>query len=371
MDGRAVIAVVAAAAVAVAGCAGSAGERSTAPRAPGPSPSASASATAAGAPDAEARTRRVVRHGRLVAYAVNDRGALLTVWQSCESWDDESTCRTAWQVQDRGGNRAGLVHGRPAAAAAVGASFVLTSWNHGGVVLSGSGRSRLLQEVAAGSVSAGDTLTRLGKDLVVVDPVAATYWPLPVVDGADGWVAGTLSADGTVWALPSLRAPPAAVRISWLEPGASPTWRHHTFSTSFADGPAPGPFAVAGDHVVALSMHDGVDVATFGRFAVSTDRGRSWSDLRPSDLPFDNVDALAATSGGTLYVASMDDTGEDRVLRSTDATWKHFAEVPDARGAYGLVAAGQRVVARRGTPHRPQLIALDDEGHVVPMAVAR
>jgi hypothetical protein len=184
-------------------------------------------------------------------------------------------------------------------------------------------------------------------------------------------VDGTLAADGTVWALPSFRVPPVDVRICWLRPGATSAWQHHTFSTSFAAGPATGPFAVAGDRAVALSMHDGVDVATFGRYAVTTDGGTSWSDLRPSDLPFDNVEALAATSGGTLYVASMDSTGQDRVFRSTDATWRHFAEVSDARGASDLVAAGRRVVARRGTPSRPELLALDGAGHAVPVPVAR
>jgi hypothetical protein len=327
---------------------------------PGPEP----------ARDEQQRASAVVRDGRLVSYAVNARGSLMTVWQSCRSWTEESACRTAWQLQSHAGVHRGLVRGNFAGAHAAGDYVAVTSWNRRGVVVDDDGRSRPLRAVRSGEVVVGDALVRLGKSLGVVDPVAATYWPLPA-DGPDGWVDGAITADGTVWAT-SAHPAPIDVRLSWLAPGATtPTWLHHTFSTTFHDGVSPGPLAVAKEHAAAPSMHDGVDVATYGRFAVTVDGGATWSDLRPSDLPFDNVDAMAATSGGTLYVASLDDHGHDRLFRSTDSSWTRFSEVRGAPEVSQLVQAGDQVVARGGTLDQAEIYRLDDAGHVRHWAAPR
>jgi hypothetical protein len=349
-------------------------DAATAPVHPSPSPSAPASPSpdSGTAPDDTAEAAAVARDGRLVAYAVNAKGSLLTIWQRCASWTEVSRCRTAWQLQSHAGINRALVRGNFAVAAAAGDSFVVTSWNRPGIVVDDSGRWRPLQSVPSGKVAAGDAFVQLGKSLGVVDPATAQLWPLPAPDGVEGWVAGTIAADGTVWATPSVPAPPIDVRISWLQPGsATSAWQHHTFSTTFDDGPAPGPIAVAGDHVAALAMHDGVDVATYGVFAVTTDAGATWSDLHPSDLPFDNVDALAATSSGTLYVATTASDGAGRLFRSTDRTWTRFTEVSGARGVHQLVAAGDLVIARGGTLSRPEALTLDDAGHVTSRAQFR
>lgn len=361
--------VVAVAVIAVAaGATLTTGDDGSAPQPVGPSPSATTSPSPTPAPRRDADPAEVVRDGRLVSMAVSAKGSLLTVWQRCEN--QGARCRTAWQLQGGAGITRALVRGNFASAEAAGDSIVVTSWDHLGVVVDEDGRSRPLQAIATGTVTPGDALIRLGKSLAVIDPVAAASWPLPVPDGVEGWVHGTIAPDGTVWALPFRAAPPIDVRVSWLEPGTT-AWRNHVISTSFRDGPGPGPLAVANDHAATMSLHDGVDVASYGRFAITTDAGASWSDLRSSDLPFDNVDAMAATSGGTLYVASTDATGVDRVFRSTDATWRHFAEVPGARGAYELVAAGARVVAARGPQTGPEVLTLDDAGHATVWAEFR
>ena len=314
--------------------------------------------------DEQREASAVVRAGRLVSYAVNAKGSLMTVWQSCRSWTEESACRTAWQLQSHAGVHRGLVRGNFAGAHAAGDYVAVTSWNRRGVVVDDDGRSRPLRAVRSGEVVVGDALVRLGKSLGVVDPVSAELWPLPAPDGVDGWVEGRIALDGTVW-VTSGAAAPIDVRISWRGPGSDRAgWRHHTFSTSFADGPGPGPIAVAGQNVAVMSMHDGVDVATYGRFAVTVDGGATWSDLRPSDLPFDNVDAMAATSGGTLYVASLDEHGHDRLFRSTDSSWTRFSEVRGAPEVSQLVQAGDQVVARGGTLDQAEIYRLDDAGHV-------
>jgi hypothetical protein len=356
-------AIVAAVVVAVAtGVALTAGDHPTAPRPIASSPSRTSVETS------DVRAGQVVHDGRLVSYAVNGHGSLLTVWQRCGSWEEASDCRTAWQLQGRVGTERGLVRGNFAGADAAGDFVVVTSWRRPGVLVDDRGRTRPLRDVASGTLAAADALVRLGKSLGVVDPVTAESWPLPAPVGVDGWVEGAIAPDGTVWATASVPAPPIDVRVSWLPPGTT-HWQHHTISTSFEDGPAPGPLAVSRDRVATASMHDGVDVATYGVFAVTTDAGATWSDLRPHDLPFDNVDAMAATSSGTLFVASQGRHGADRVFRSTDGTWRHFARVPEAAGAFDLVAAGDRVVARRGTPNRPELLTLDDAGQVTSRVV--
>jgi hypothetical protein len=369
------LAVIAFCAVALAwtvatGAALTSGHRDAAPSSPAPASPATpvrgpSRAPASGpARDEQREASAVVRAGRLVSYAVNAKGALMTVWQSCTSWTEESACRTAWQLQSGAGIHRGLVHGNFAAAEAAGDSVAVTSWNRRGIVVDDDGRSRPLRAVHSGEVVVGDALVRLGKSLGVVDPVAAELWPLPAPDGVEGWVEGRIALDGTVWAT-SGTAAPIDVRVSWLEPGADRAgWRHHTFSTSFADGPGPGPIAVAGRNVAVMSMLDGVDVATYGRFAVTADGGATWSDLRPGDLPFDNVDAIAATSGGTLYVASLDDSGHDRLFRSTDRSWTRFSKVRGAPEVSQLVQAGDQVVARGGTLDQAEIYGLDDAGHV-------
>lgn len=359
------------AAVVIAVAAGAALTTGETRSAPGPAgPSRSTGTSPSPAPGQAADPDEVVRDGRLTSVAVTAKGSLLTVWQRCVG--EGQRCRTAWQLQ---GHSAGitraLVPGNFVSATAAGDSVVVTSWDQPGVVVGDDGSSRPLRAVGVGTVAPGDAVVRLGKRLVVVDPATASYWPLAVPAGVEGWVHGEIAADGTVWAMPFIAAPPIDVRVSWLPPSDGATWQHHPISSSFGDGPSPGLMAVANDHVAALSMHDGVDVATYGRMAVTTDGGASWSDLRPGDLPFDNVDAMAATSGGTLYVASTDRTGEARVYRSTDSTWQHFAEVPGARGTYRLVAAGPRVVATRGPLTGPEVLRLDDAGHATSWAEFR
>jgi hypothetical protein len=101
-----------------------------------------------------------------------------------------------------------------------------------------------------------------------------------------------------------------------------------------------------------------------GTFAVSADDGRHWADLTREQLPFDFVDSMAATSGGTLYVVGdPDGRGRWRLFRSTDASWTHFEQVPGARDVDQLTPGGPVVLGRTGSPEEPQLVAYDDRGN--------
>lgn len=358
----AVVAVVTTGAVATLGD----GQASPAPMEP-PGPSDTA-APQTPDPATTADATRIARDGRLVSHAAVGR-SLLTVWELCGRGAARNRCRYAWQLQSRSGIHRGLAPGSMGGHAA-GEAFVLPSWDGPGILVDLDGRTRTLHQTAPGPAGPGDALVRLPQGYGLVDPASAEYWALPGTAGVEGWGDAAMAPDGTVWATTSPPSPTTLVQVSWLVPGTT-SWQHHTISPSpsSAGGFSTGPVAVAGDHVAALAMHEGVDVVRFGTFALTTDGGASWSELSAADLPFDTVDAMAATSGGTLYVASSDRTGEDRLFRSTDTTWRHFAEVPDARGSYRLVAAGPQVVAVRGTPDRSEVLTLDDAGHAARWAM--
>lgn len=334
----------------------------------GPSPTVPAPSATSTPSTKPADATEVTRDGVLISYAASGQ-SLMTVWELCGTGEEEGTCHYAWQLQSGSGIHRGLVRGSRSPYAA-GGSFVLPSWTGPGLLVEPDGTVRTLRRTTPRAVTSTDVLVRLDKGLGAVDPTTGEVWSLPGAADVEGWGDGAMAADGTVWATTSPPSPTTIVDVSWLAPGTT-SWQHHTVSTSFADGPATGPVAVSGDHVATFSMHDGVDVATFGRMAVTTDGGASWSDLRPGDLPFDNVDAVAATSGGTLYVASMDSSGHHRLFRSTGSSWTTFSEVRDAPEVSQLVPAGDRVIARGGTLHRAEIYRLDDAGHVTQWASLR
>ena len=197
----------------------------------------------------------------------------------------------------------------------------------------------------------------------MVNPGDAVVWPLPVPTSEPGVSPGQISSDGTVWAMPiqTPDGPPFRVRVSWLRHG---TWQTRQLDRSTSA--VPGGVAVSGDHVAALSSFDGATVLPVGVLAVTSDGGDTWTDLRKEDLPFDAVDSMAATSGGTLYIGGYGSARYSGVYRSTDATWTHFEKVPGTRGVSGVVPAGRVVLGLRGTSDRrpPRLLAVfDDHGN--------
>jgi hypothetical protein len=351
--GIAAVTVAALAAVAT-GIAQTAGHDDTAPQPTRPSSGPTSTATAV-----EVDAATIIFGGSLVSYAAAPDGSLLTVWTKCQDATDDGTCEAAWQLQTVDDTYEGLVGGSDVFAYSAGSAFVVRSGGNGGFVVDRSGKVRRIQRGSPGSVSAGDALVRFTRSLAVVDPDTARWWPLPAGDGAGGWITGTVAADGTTWAMP---ASDEEVRVAWSDGAA---WQHHVLPSTDV-GALPGYLAVAGDHVAALSGYDGATVLPVADLAVTADGGRTWTDLHQADLPFRYVDAMAATSGGTLYVVTP---GGEKLYRSTDDTWTHFAEIPNPGRADQLVPAGDRVIARGGSSTQPILVALDDAGRATPVGL--
>jgi hypothetical protein len=328
-----------------------------------PSPVEPAPTTASTGPTPQPGQRdalAIVQGGYLVSVARSMSGGLLTVWQLCS---DGGACRHAWQLRTAGGAHRGLVSGSVPTATVAGDRFVVTSWDEPGIVVDPSGGTTPLRQVAAGNVRPGDVLVSRGKGgLALVDPGSAEFWPLPTEPGTEGWGQGEVATDGTIWALPFLSG---ASRISWSRTGSA--WQHHVMPSGDGRPALPGYLAVSGDHVAAMTAYDGATVLPVADLAVTSDGGRTWTDLHQTDLPFRYVDSMAATSGGTLYLVTP---GGEHLYRSTDATWTRYVEVPNPTHADTLVPAGDHVIARGGGTE-PVLVALDDAGRAASVPLER
>jgi hypothetical protein len=328
--------------------------------APGPAqPSVSRGSTAT---PVAVDAARIVLTGGLLSYAAGPDGSLLTVWKACAA-DDETDCDTAWQLQTRGDVYQGIAKGDTPSVYAGSGGFVLDSWNRRAVVIDAAqGQTRQVTPAASRTVGAGDVFIGEKGHLVVVDPRTATSWPLATAPDRDSWVQAAVGADGSIWAM-TLRN--NDVPTIWsLSASAGSAWRQHVMASTDTHDSVPGYFATSGDHIAALSGYDGATVLPVADLAVTTDGGRTWTDLHQSDLPFKYVDAMAATSGGTLYVVTP---AGQHLYRSTDDTWTRFTEVPNPSHADSLVPAGDHVLARGGTFEAPVLEALDDAGRSAPV----
>ena len=327
----------------------------------------------------------VIAHGHLVSYAAGSGGwfsydatppghpdRVLTVWQHCRPVA-EAACLSARRLTDRSGREvaAGPFGGRGDWGSAPNVSawgdvFVVAGPDVSGIVVDPTGASRSLRETGPEPIRSGDLVVRRGKvGLAVVDPRAGTTWPLLSPAGHEGWFDGTVSPDGTAWLLPA-PAPGQGehtVEVRWLRAG---TWHGHELwkgTPSTGGTTVPGLLAVSGTHVVAMSSFDGATVLPVGTFAVSTDSGDHWSDLTKAQLPFDAVDTIAATSGGTLYVQGYAHDRYAGLFRSTDASWTHFVLVPGSGRVGGLAPGGPVVLAVTGSWKHPGLAAFDDHGN--------
>jgi hypothetical protein len=328
---------------------------------PASTPASSGSTASSTGPDPAPDADTVVRTGDLVSYAAAGR-RVMTAWRLCTG-PDRSSCASAWQLQSPAGTVRGLVSGDGPSVVRAGDSFVVKPWNNRGVVVDGTGRVRPLVPGKAGSVSAPDALAFGRNGLLAIDAGAATSSPLPLADGVDQWIQGVVG-DATVWAL-SLRD--GRPTVSWRTTGGG-SWQHHVTPVEETHGALPGYLAVSGDHVATVTGYDGATILPVADVAVTADGGRTWPDLHKDDLPFDTVDAMAATTGGTLYVVTA---GGRHLFRSTDGSWTRFTEVPNPHRIDALQPAGRRVLGQGGSSTAPELVALDDAGRSTSVPVAR
>jgi len=326
---------------------------------PTPAPSGSAAPTPSPDPAPDADT--IVRTGHLVSYAPGAAG-VLTVWQTC-SEGEPSVCHAAWQLQTSHDTHRELAPGEAPSAHAAGNGFVLTAWNRRGSVIAND-RVTALVDGTAGPVTSADALVPTRRGLVVVDPRTARSWPLTREAGVDRWDIGMIAEDGTTWASAVVGGD---VWLGWNRGGS---WRHHVMPADQSPS-LPGYIAVAGTHVASVSGFDGATILPVADLAVTSDGGSTWRDLHQRDLPFRYVDAMAATTGGTLYVLTEDGHGGRGLFRSTDTSWTRFAEMPNPDHLEALVPSGDHVLAQGGSSDAPALFALDDAGHSTPVALSR
>lgn len=315
----------------------------------------------------EVDAARIILGGGLVSYAAGPDGSLLTVWRKCTDESDDASCHAAWQLHTAGDTFQGLVRGAVPRVYNAGDSYVVQSSTARtqGIVIDHVGQIRPLSTAEDGVVAAGDALVSTRSGLAVVDPSTALVWPLPPIDGSERWANGMVSSSGVVWAMPDLGL--NRVWVSWKTSTAS-AWQHHVVSQASADGSTTGDITVAGDHVAAFSSYDGVDVPSIGTLSVSADAGTTWTDLPRDELPFDSIDAMAATATGTLYVVMG---GGGALFRSVDASWTHFTRIPNPQHIDRLESAGDEVLGVGGTFEQPRLFALDDAGQSTPVSLDR
>jgi hypothetical protein len=359
-------ATAAALAIAVTGAALTVGDRDAAPGPvdhPGPRPSGSSFPSTAAEPPPDADT--IIRTGHLVSFAAGPAGALLTVWQTCTE-DEMHVCHAAWQLQAQDGTRRQLVPGESPSAHRAGDAFVVKAWNRPGILVTLDGSVRPLVDGTPRAVGVDDALVTGRTGLIAVDGRTGQTWPIPPPAGIQRLDAAAVAADGTLWA--TGMAPSGEVWLAW---NAGRSWEHHVMPADQRNDSLPAYVAVGGDHVVSVSGYDGATILPVADYAVSTDGGATWKDLHQRDLPFDFVDAIAASSGGTLYVAAEDGHGGRSLFRTTDDTWTHFAEVTDPGPVDALAPSGDQVIAQGGTYDDPVLLALDDRGRATPVTLTR
>lgn len=338
------------------------GDRSTAPAPMDPSPSPSGSAAPSPAPDPAPDVDTIVRDGTLYSVAAGEDDALLTVWQLCDD-GEAADCVSAWQLESASGVRRGRAPGDGPVVHGGADGYVVKAWNRKGIVVGADGSVRPVVDGDARPARAGDVVVSADNRLLLVEPRTGESWPLPPAQGVDRWDQGVVGPDGTLWAT-ALRG--NEVWLAWSTDGAS--WQHHVMPGDRPGNDLPGYVAAAGEHVASVSGSDGATIFPVVDFAVTSDGGRTWTDLGRQDLPFGTVDAMAATSDGTLYVATA---GGEQLFRSTDDTWRRFAEMPNPDRVDVLVPAGDHVLARGGSRDAPALLSYDADGQVTPIPLSR
>jgi hypothetical protein len=295
----------------------------------------------------------IIRTGTLNSYAGLADGSTLTIWEHCRA--NKTHCRSAWLLRHGSSMHSGLIKGRDPAAYAAGDRFVVSSWARLGFVVSTDGSTRPLSR---GSFDfTPDAFVQGRSGVLAVDTGTGRAAPLPHPSNVDGVAEATLAGDGSVLALPLL-AGPGKVSLARLD-------NDHWSTTPVPSGDLPGILAVSGGHAAALISSDGATVLPVETLAVSTDDGKHWTMLGKADVPFKEVDSMAAV-GDVLFVA----TPTGLLYRSTGSDWTHFTRV-DTPTVTGLVPAGTRVLGQltdiggtSGFQQTPtdQLVSYDSQG---------
>jgi hypothetical protein len=329
-------------------------DTSTPPVAPSPKPS-----PATPSPDNDAKAAAVIRDGDLDSYATGTDGSVLTTWQVC---GNDGNCEHAWQLRAEGHAWKSLVAADLPAAYRAGGVFVVSSYERLGFVLGRDGHTTPLRRAPRLDPKPQDALVTWSKGLLLVDPACGCAAPMPHPSGdrllASDGRSTRIGADGTLFLVGSRppRGDPSGTSVAWLRNGR---WTTAVLSASRAEGPVPGFLAVAGDHVAAISTYDGATIAPLGTLGISTDAGRTWTRLHKGDVPFDDVDSIAATSTGTLFVLTADG---QHLYRSAGSDWTRFERVAISGPLAYLQDAGTDVTALAGGYQAQGLVGFDEAG---------
>jgi len=277
------------------------------------------------APPPRPEAEQVIAHGLMYSFAAGPDGEVATLWTSCVHGHLARGCRVAWQL--RSGRRAwsGMAHDGDALSAG-GAGFVVASFarDHG-FVLQYDGTTTPLRRLASGGFDVGDVAVSHYSGARLVDPKLATW--THATDGPTDPSDTAIVAGETTWAE---HANAESVELSWR--GDNGPWSRHLLLGS--GDVTTGPIAAGGGHVAAASATVAVDSDPLAGLSVSSNAGRTWTDLPASALPFGEVDHLVAAGDGSLYVQTVD----GGLFRSTDPGWTTYTKVREPSGLADLQA---------------------------------
>jgi hypothetical protein len=312
-------------------------------------------------PSPHSEAEQIIAEGNLASFAATESGTVLTVWETCEHFDD-TDCGHAWrlgtgsQPQATGMVGRGDVHVE--ANAASGDGFVLTPASHhnrGFLIAQDGTTSPLSKDCRDVTWSTPTEPRRLGwaSGLNFVDTVAGTICDTGRLGGRP-LAEGVFTADGTLWALVDNESDPEILTIGRYD-GA----RWHYRDLAARGGSWTSVLAAAGSNIVVLVADSERAPAPdhLISLSVTTDAGANWSEVTDPnvlerDLPFsayvapNNEDwfsgytSMAFAGTSVLYVAD----GNGYLWRSTD--FATFSRVSIQGGVRDLKSAGDAVIAR-------------------------
>lgn len=299
----------------------------------------------------------IVAEGRAAYFVVNEDGAILTYWYVCGGQSE--VCVGAWRLVSESGTVTTILQERggwPPIMEPAQHGFLVKTVNFDRTFLLSSDGSR--RSVKVGDpplpIEAGQVTVRDGDRFNVVDPGTGNAWALLQPDDVERIDSPVIDDTGRVWAIGSqFAAASGANEVIWTDDPET-GWQRFRFDT---ERNLPGRVVVQGEHVVATSAGDGATIAPVEKFAVSADRGSSWTVLESGDLPFQQTYGMAATDGGCLFVADYD----GRVWRSVGTDWTRFERVRDVPEIESLAPSEDTVLGITRS-REPVFVRIEDNG---------
>jgi hypothetical protein len=298
----------------------------------------------------------IIAEGRPYGFGANPDGSTLTLWRVCNR--RATVCPLAWRLDTATGQviTRRLPVNAYRAVFAAGTGFIVKDPSQNGVLVESDGRVEPLQlgdpplPIEAGHVTVWDN-----GHFNVVDPDSGHTWTLLQPPDVQRIESAVIDDNGWVWAVdpgdPSSDRTPARLLRS-RDPASG--WEQ--VGPDLA-GSLGGSVLVKSDHIVVDTGADGATITPVVKFAVSSDRGATWTVLDRTDVPFPQTYGMAATDGGTLFVSDY----EGHVWRSIGADWTRFEPLQEIPPIEALVPSGSTVLGlSRSTD--PEFVRIEDDG---------